>query len=586
MAQRRQHLFKHHEDTSAAAASGESLLGDDDGNDDGPSGVKANDKSQEDAGERLGDASAIVSVASCGVELLDLALEDIGAGRYQNCVLAVALFSVFVDVSELALTSLLYVEFERDWGASPRQLAAIGSSAASGLMLGSALLGWYSDRRGRLRAFHATLLCSAAASALSSFAGSVAQYAACRFAVSVAVGGNVVLCNSLLLECVPSSSRSTYLVLVGAAYGLAHLVAVLLAWALFPSVGWRWVIRALALLFVPVLVLLRFVRESPRFYVMTGQHAKAHSVVEHIAAVNGKRTPLFFSAAALAQASSSPGPCEAVGTGRPGPSPSAAATCSSFPFCLGLGLGLSRRHMTTLVPLCAVWFLQSFASGVFQFLPLQLRLSLGVRHVQFAVASVLSAGGLVATALNLVCARRFRRVPMVRCGALVSAMATASLALDGRRLGLLLCSAFVMQVGTCLTYSTLYLYSPEVFSTRVRGTAFGLCLVASRVAHVVSPFLAASFAEPVRVETKLSKGEQSEGKDIGESKGETSSLVAPSLLFAAFFVATALASLCLSVETFGKHLQEDHDGDDSNDSDAAVAPQDSDGDDAGIISTA
>ncbi|CAK9100752.1 Synaptic vesicle 2-related protein (SV2-related protein) [Durusdinium trenchii] len=449
------------------------------------------------------------------LRLLDRAMDEVGVGRYQRIVLVLACFGVFVDVSQTSLVSLLFIEFRREWKATPEDLAVIEAFATSGVLLGNVAFGFLGDRLGRMRLFAATLVACAAAGLASSFTNSVLTFSLCRLVLGCAAGGNGVLCNALLLECVPSRDRGRFTVMTGISFGLAHLVMVGLAWVFFPTLGWRWVLRMAAVLVVPVLLLLRFVSESPRFLVSVRQFGPAEHVVRKIAATNGRPIPSYFNVDNLVWNE------DHFGAARPTKGPSVLGA-----LCFG------RRNRRVLLPLCAVWFTHYFASGVFSFLPFELKRAIGGKQVPYITACVMSAAGLAATLVNLVMVTRFRRITIIRSTSLAIVVAALSL-MTGRHPAALYTSVLAMALTSCMMLATLYLYTPEIFATQVRGSAFGVCLLFGRLGKVLSGFLVAAVIAH-------------------------DSFYLSALIFAGLFFVCFLATCLLSVESFDQALFEEH----------------------------
>jgi len=410
------------------------------------------------------------------LELLDRALEEtFGSGKYQRRLLAVSAFSIFVDASEGALSPMLYVEFQREWGVALNELAVIGASSSAGLMMGSLLVGLLADRFGRATGFVWSLVAVALFGYISSMAVNVATFAASRFFVGVAAGGNFVTSSALLFEAVPKPVRGRYVMMTGIAFGVTHLLTVGIAWAFFPTIGWRWAIRILALLALPVLYIFRDVRETPRFHVVSSRFEEAVDTVRHIASENGVPNPLFLSAKELRQCQSDQQQHSGAALGRQ----------STYNAMLE---AFSSKKLRVLAPLVAVWFLVAFSNGIVQFLPLEIEKFTGKFNVQFIVGIVLSLSALLATAINVTVVDRVGRRVVICVGCCVASVSTYSLRLDDNT-ATFLTSVFLLHCAICVVTATLYLFTPESFPTQIRGTMFGICVVVSRVASITAPIL-------------------------------------------------------------------------------------------------
>ncbi|MGX2993285.1 MFS transporter [Streptomyces sp. JNUCC 64] len=152
-------------------------------------------------------------------------------------------------------------------------------SGLSGTVVGSLLWGLLADRVGRRPAilfagvlFITTSVCGA----MPSFTGNLVM---CFF-MGVSAGGMLPVTFTLLAETVPTRHRGWLLVLIGGNAALAYAITSQLAESLMPQYGWR----VLWLVGMPTGVLLlllnRWIPESPRFLLLAGRPDEARAVME------------------------------------------------------------------------------------------------------------------------------------------------------------------------------------------------------------------------------------------------------------------------------------------------------------------
>jgi putative MFS transporter len=452
-------------------------------------------------GEGVAEDAALAGRARFGkdpslnLRLLDRALEDsLGCARYQHRVLLLAMLSFFVAVSSEAMTNLLMVEFKREWGVSTEELALVHSLAATGKVLGSFSMGFISDQLGRTGTYVGLIVLNVSLSVASSFSPGLTEFSLCHLGTGFAAGGIMVLINSILSESVPSSLRAQYVVLSSLSISVSSLSMNLLAWALFPSIGWRWVLRGVAVLGVLPLLLSRYVTESLRFLVVRGEHDRAVAAMQRIAENNEAPYPWYFSKEALATNHLSPaeqaGLAERRARERKGQGLGAAPPSRLRRLLTRLS---SSRNLRILAPLLATWFQLSFAGNVFHFLPLEMKKFLGGHNAHFVTALVMGLAGLTGAVLTLLMVRVFSRVYVIRVACLACAVATYSLFL-GNTATLLFTSIFAMHTVSSIAGTTLYVYTPEMIPTKIRATALGLCVSVHELAHVAGPWLSAKLA--------------------------------------------------------------------------------------------
>lgn len=144
----------------------------------------------------------------------------------------------FVDIFDLLLFAVLRVPSLRELGAGDRLLEAgttIQNAQLVGMMLGGLLWGSLGDRRGRRAALYGSILLYSLATLGSATAGSVAQYAAWRFAAGFGLAGELGAALTIVSERVVPHQRGAATTIV-ATLGVMGAVAAALAGEWLP---WR-----------------------------------------------------------------------------------------------------------------------------------------------------------------------------------------------------------------------------------------------------------------------------------------------------------------------------------------------------------
>ncbi|PNG26016.1 MFS transporter [Methylocella silvestris] len=168
----------------------------------------------------------------------------------------------------------------------------------AGAVAGAVLFGWMTDRLGRRLMFFATLglyLVGGAATALS---WDLPSFCLFRLLTGAGIGGEYSAINSTIQEMIPARYRGrTDLVIngsfwIGGALGAASSLALLDPAIIDPEIGWRLAFMIGSLLGLAVLVMRRFIPESPRWLVIHGRFAEADLIMDEIEARagNGKAT--------------------------------------------------------------------------------------------------------------------------------------------------------------------------------------------------------------------------------------------------------------------------------------------------------
>src|SRR5436309_4136118 len=150
--------------------------------------------------------------------------------------------------------------------------AEVGLSASAyltGAVLGALLFGWLTDRFGRKRLFFVTLGVYIVATGATAFSTDFVTFAICRFLTGAGIGGEYSAINSAIQELIPARYRGrTDLAVngsfwVGAAIGAVGSSVLLQPGRLPLDIGWRVAFGTGAVLGIAVLLLRRYIPESP-----------------------------------------------------------------------------------------------------------------------------------------------------------------------------------------------------------------------------------------------------------------------------------------------------------------------------------
>src|SRR5919197_2327916 len=153
----------------------------------------------------------------------------------------------------------------------------------TGMVVGSFTWGWLGDRIGR----RASILLAGLMFVATSICGSMPMFElnlVMCFLMGMAVGGMLPIAFALLAETMPARHRSWLMVLIGGDVAGAFVVTSMLASWLEPQFGWR----VMWLLGLPtgvmLIVLNRWIPESPRFLLAMGRATEARAIMERFGA--------------------------------------------------------------------------------------------------------------------------------------------------------------------------------------------------------------------------------------------------------------------------------------------------------------
>ncbi|GCE30291.1 MFS transporter [Dictyobacter alpinus] len=168
------------------------------------------------------------------------------------------------------------------------EVTSAGTVYLIGAVIGALFFGRLTDKLGRKKLFMITLALYLIATIATAFSFNLYWFVACRFITGAGIGGEYSAINSAVDELIPARARGwTDIVInstwwVGTAFGAA-LTGVLLNPALLPiNLGWRLAFALGAILGLAILLIRRFVPESPRWLMMHGRFDEADQVVKGI----------------------------------------------------------------------------------------------------------------------------------------------------------------------------------------------------------------------------------------------------------------------------------------------------------------
>jgi MFS family permease len=165
------------------------------------------------------------------------------------------------------------------------QVGLCASGYVAGAIGGALVFGHLTDRLGRKRLFIVTLALYVVATLLTAVSWNFGSFFAFRLLTGTAIGGEYAAINSAIDELIPARVRGAADLAINGSYwigtaGGAAASAVLLDPTIFPPwLGWRFAFGMGAFLAASVVLVRRFVPESPRWLLMHGRAEEAERVV-------------------------------------------------------------------------------------------------------------------------------------------------------------------------------------------------------------------------------------------------------------------------------------------------------------------
>jgi MFS family permease len=175
-------------------------------------------------------------------------------------------------------------------GLSSAQIGLAGSAYLCGAVLGAFFFGWLTDRLGRKKLFSVTLAVYLVATAATGLSWDVWSFAVFRFITGAGIGGEYTAINSTIQELIPARLRGwTDLLIngsfwIGAAMGAGGSIVLLNSAWIDPALGWRLAFLIGTAIGLFILVMRRWIPESPRWLMTHGFVKEADAVVRGIEA--------------------------------------------------------------------------------------------------------------------------------------------------------------------------------------------------------------------------------------------------------------------------------------------------------------
>ena len=397
----------------------------------------------------------------------------------------------------------------REWSLTPQQVGLILAAGYLGQLIGAVLFGGLAERYGRLRILFFTIVLFVAMDLACLFAWSAWSMILFRFVQGIGTGGEVPVASAYINEYIGSKGRGRFFLLYEVMFLMGLVGAGAIGYFLVPVYGWR---AMFIIGLVPSLVMLPlrfFMSESPRWLASKGRYEEADRIVsslEESARRRGQELPPPVPVVAPVRKASAEGWRE-----------------------LFQGIYLKRTLM-----IWALWFCAYIvANGTITWLPtlyretfqLPLQTSLGYGFLT-SFAGVVAA---VICALLIDKVGRKRWYIMAFVGGAVPLLALFAIGATSALEVLILAGLAYACVQT-ITFS-LYLYSAELYPTRLRAIGTGLGSAWLRLGSSAGPVLAGMIIGGLGIQYVFA-------------------------VFAAVLLVGAFIMMALGIETKGRVLEE------------------------------
>jgi MFS family permease len=182
-------------------------------------------------------------------------------------------------------------------GLTTRQAASAGTFYLVGAIAGAFIFGYLTDRFGRKNLFTVTLAIYLVFTVASGLAWNYWSFVGFRLLAGAGIGGEYSAINSAIDELIPARVRGRVALAINGSWWVGTAGAAFFSYVLLhglrESIGWRLGFFVGATLALGIIIIRRFIPESPRWLVTHGRAAEAEQVVDDIEAAVRKQHPVL-----------------------------------------------------------------------------------------------------------------------------------------------------------------------------------------------------------------------------------------------------------------------------------------------------
>lgn len=396
-------------------------------------------------------------------------LDRLPLSQWHMKLMTVVCLGILFDAYDTTIMSVAFPQLMSEWGITKVQTGLLGSAGFIGMLIGALTSGILSDYVGRVRVFVFTIVVYSLFMGACALTYSFPVLFGLRILVGIGLGGLVPVGAAYLSEYIPSRVRGRFMSIFNANFSLGVTLAYTIGFLIVVPYGWRWGFVIGALPVIMYFIAKRVLPESVRFLLQKDKVEEAVRTVEHIEKRVIHKVSVPFE--------------EAVKIEKEAKAARGEETKAS------IAVLFEKDLRSTTIMVAILWFsLQYSIYAIMVWMPVLLRAELG-----YSLASGL---GFLAFGSLL--------------GALATPLAGVSADFIGRKITVLLCfslyglSAYgLFWFGADPSYGTIllvinliilglangivYVYSPENFPTKARGTGMGLASAVGRLGGILGP---------------------------------------------------------------------------------------------------
>ncbi|MDP5008766.1 MAG: MFS transporter [Glaciimonas sp.] len=401
-------------------------------------------------------------------------LERLPISGYHKLIFIIIALAFFFDSVDLGMMTFVLGSIKTEFGLSTEAAGLLASMSFVGMVLGAAVSGMLADRFGRKPVFQVSMIIWGVASFMCSTADNATTLGLWRLLLGIGMGMEFPVAQTLMSEFILAKARGKYVALMDGFWPLGFITAGLLSYYVLSFYNWRTVFALLAIPALFLLVVRRFIPESPRWLEHVGRNEEAEATLQKIES----------KVKASLKVSTLPEPVWLTSTRSTG-STSSTTKGNSF-----MALWTPQYRMRTIM----VWGLWFFA--LLGYYGLTTWLSALLQQGGFAVTKsvmytvLISLGGIPGFITAAILVEKWGRKPTciaALLGGAVMAFLYGKSAMSGHE-NMLIATGLCMQFFLFGMWAVLYTYTPELYGTGSRATGSGFASAIGRVGSLLGPY--------------------------------------------------------------------------------------------------
>ena len=247
------------------------------------------------------DAGAIAPSTARAAEAAQAAniaarLERLPLTSYQKAIFAIIATAWFFDSMDLGALTFVLGSIKQTFQLTTAEAGLLSSMSFFGMFIGAAVSGVMADKFGRSRVFQISMIFWGLGSLFAGLSTTATMLGASRLLLGFGMGMEFPVAQSMVSEIMPAEKRGRYIAFLEGFWPIGFIASGLLIYFVLQVSDWHtvFILQAIPALFV--LVIRRYVPESPRWLAAHGHSERAEQVMQGIETkvrerLNGKPLP-------------------------------------------------------------------------------------------------------------------------------------------------------------------------------------------------------------------------------------------------------------------------------------------------------